>query len=104
MDTNENREFEAALRLQQLATHTKLFDHARGITRVGRLPMFSALSGVGTVVALLLTQKQPLLVILGAVGLVALVSAAIKELNNRVDALVTLLERAKVMGPDLTRE
>jgi hypothetical protein len=66
--------------------------------------MVSVLSGVGTVVAVLLTQKQPPLFILGVVGLVALVSAAVKELNNRVDALVTLLERAKVIGPDLTPE
>src|SRR6266851_2787745 len=102
MDTNERREFEAALRLKQLATHTKLFDHARGITRVGRLPMVSVLNVVGIVVAILVTQKQPYPVVLGAAGLVALVSAAMMEVNHRVDALVTLLERAKVIGPDVT--
>jgi hypothetical protein len=31
METNEKREFEAAFRLQQLATHTKLLDHAKAL-------------------------------------------------------------------------
>ncbi len=103
MEIGSQRELEAAVRLQSLAKHTKLRARVKRARLFGRIPIPAALPLVLAWVAAGPLMRSTPSVPGGIVvlALLFLISASVLLVNDRVDALLELLESSGIIGPDL---
>ena len=103
MEIGSQSELEAAIRLQRLAKHTKLRARVKCARLFGRIPIPAAFPLVLAWVAAGPLMRSTPSVPGGIVvlGLLFLISASVLLVNDRVDALLKLLESSRIIGPDL---